>query len=168
MVSAHVVRDQRHHRSALNMKRPTLVKKRAPANDARARFPSGASDEFCCSSSENLNLSHWLNIDSSQIVWAGAASLVSSSTWKPGPGVIPDCWPPEKIPWQMLTRQMLTRHMLTTLMEKETFAHNFFYNLYLWRKTKEYTNSIYKGSKPLLLLLLNSNSNSNRTVILSK
>ena len=32
---------------------------------------------------------------------------------------------------QMLTRQMLTRQMLTTLMEKETFAHNFFYNLYL-------------------------------------
>ena len=30
---------------------------------------------------------------------------------------------------QMLTRQMLTRQMLTTLMEKETFAHNFFYNL---------------------------------------
>ena len=26
----------------------------------------------------------------------------------------------------MLTRQMLTRQMLTTLMEKETFAHNFF------------------------------------------
>ena len=33
---------------------------------------------------------------------------------------------------QMLTRQMLTSQMLTTLMEKETFAHNFFYNLYLW------------------------------------
>ena len=32
---------------------------------------------------------------------------------------------------QMLTRQMLTRQMLTTLMEKETFAHNFLYNLYL-------------------------------------
>ena len=32
---------------------------------------------------------------------------------------------------QMLTRQMLTRQMLTTLMEKETFAHNCFYNLYL-------------------------------------
>ena len=46
----------------------------------RARFPSGAWDKICCSSSETLSLNHWH-------VWAWAANLVSSSTWKPGPGI---------------------------------------------------------------------------------
>ena len=52
-----------------------------------AQFSSGAWAETCCSSSDNLR---WVNIKSMtqvQVFWAWAAKLVSSSTWKPGPGI---------------------------------------------------------------------------------
>ena len=47
----------------------------------RARFPSGAWDKICCSSSD-------MSMIQAQGFWAWAANLVSSSTWKPGPGPI--------------------------------------------------------------------------------
>ena len=49
--------------------------------EAWARFPSGAWDKICCSSSD-------MSMIQAQGFWAWAANLVSNSTWKPGPGVL--------------------------------------------------------------------------------
>ena len=49
-------------------------------DQTRARFPSGAWDKICCSSSD-------MSMIQAQGFWAWAANLVSNSTWKPDPGL---------------------------------------------------------------------------------
>ena len=54
----------------------------------RAWFPSGAWDDSCCSSSDNLRRVNVKSMTQVKVFWAWAANFVSSSTWKQGPDVV--------------------------------------------------------------------------------